>query len=108
MPLGGKTRTNAAGDVAEKGWDHDPPAKEKVVPFGILVLVTGVLTLVFGNKETSDAWVDALPLWWRQARSGLGPIPLNSTWPHFAGTSLLAEDTGDVRDVFSASCSSSA
>lgn len=58
----------------EKGWDHDPPAKEKVVPFGILVLLTGALTLIFGNKETSDAWADALQMWWRQARSGLGHI----------------------------------
>lgn len=74
MPLGGKTRTNAAGEVAEKGWDHDPPATEKVVPFGILVLLTGALTLIFGNKETSDTWVDALQLWWRQARSGLGHV----------------------------------
>jgi len=74
MPWGGKTRTNAAGEVVEKGWDHDPPAKEKVVPFGILVLLTGALTVIFGNRETSDAWVDALQMWWRQARSGLGHI----------------------------------
>ena len=74
--LGGKTRTNAAGEVAEKGWDHDPPAKEKVVPSGILVLLTGVLTLIFGNKETSDAWVDALRMWWRQARLGPGHVKL--------------------------------
>jgi hypothetical protein len=72
--LGEKTRTNAAGEVAEKGLDHDPPAKEKVVPFGIVVLLTGALTLIFGNKETSDAWVDALQKWWQQARSGLGHI----------------------------------
>jgi Rhodopirellula transposase DDE domain len=63
--VGGKTRTDAEGK-AEKGWDHDPPAKEKLVPFGILVLVTGALTLVFGSRETSDFWVDALKLWWSQ------------------------------------------
>src|SRR3954470_1732730 len=28
---GGKTRTSSDGEVA-KGWDHDPPAKEKLVP----------------------------------------------------------------------------
>ncbi len=72
--MGGKTRTGAAGEVAEKGWDHDPPAKEKLVPFGIVVLLTGALTLIFGNKETTDAWVDALQKWWQQARSGLGHI----------------------------------
>ena len=60
--------------MAEKGWDHDPPAKEKQVPFGILVLLTGALTIIFGNKETSDAWVDALQMWWRQAQSGLGHV----------------------------------
>jgi transposase len=53
----------------EKGWDHDPPAKEKLVPLGVLVLLTGALTLIFGSQETSDFWVDALQVWWRGARS---------------------------------------
>jgi hypothetical protein len=59
--VGGKTRTDAEGEVT-KGWDHDPPAKEKLVPFGILMLATGALTLLFGLAETSDAWVDALQM----------------------------------------------
>ena len=63
--VGGKTRTDADGEVA-KGWDHDPPAKVKLVPFGILMRVTGALMLVFGTRETSDAWVDALQMWWRR------------------------------------------
>jgi hypothetical protein len=67
--VGGKTRTNRDGKVT-KGWDHDPPAKEKVVPFGILMVATGALMLLFGSSETSDAWVDALQMWWRQARRG--------------------------------------
>jgi transposase len=53
-----------------KGWDHDPPAKEKQVPFGILTVATGALMLLFGSSETSDAWVDALRMWWRQVRRG--------------------------------------
>ena len=65
--MGGKTRTNAQGEVT-KGWDHDPPAKEKLVPFGILMVATGALMLLFGSYETSDAWVDALQVWWRQVR----------------------------------------
>src|SRR6516162_3527338 len=65
---GGKTRTDGTGKV-EKGWDHDPPAKEKLVPWGVLVLLTGTLTLIFGCQETSDFWVDALQMWWRGARS---------------------------------------
>ena len=55
--MGGKTRTDANGKVA-KGWDHDPPAKEKLVPFGIVMRVTGALMLLFGSHETSDAWVE--------------------------------------------------
>jgi Rhodopirellula transposase DDE domain len=57
-----------------KGWDHDPPAQEKLVPFGILMMATGALMLLFGARETSDAWVDALRMWWLEVRSGLGPI----------------------------------
>jgi transposase len=54
-----------------KGWDHDPPAKEKLVPFGILTVATGALMLLFGSHETSDAWVDVLQTWWRQVRARL-------------------------------------
>ena len=57
-----------------KGWDHDPPAKEKLVPFGVLMMATGALMLLFGERETSDAWVDALRMWWLEVRSGLGHI----------------------------------
>jgi transposase len=67
--VGGKTRTDAQGEVT-KGWDHDPPAKEKLVPYGILMVATGALMLLFGSYETSDAWVDALQGWWRQVRRG--------------------------------------
>lgn len=52
----------------EKAWDHDPPPAEKLVPFGVLVLLTGALTLIFGSQETSDFWVDALQRWWAQVR----------------------------------------
>lgn len=38
------------------------------------MLGSSALTLAFGNKETSDAWVDALLLWWQQVQPGLGPI----------------------------------
>jgi transposase len=69
MLVVGKTRTDGDGNVT-KGWDHDPPAKEKLVPFGILTVATGALTLLLGSHETSDAWVDALRIWWRQVRRG--------------------------------------
>lgn len=70
--MGGKTRTNAAGK-STKAWDHDPPAKSKITPLGILVLATSALTLIFGSRETSDFWVDGLKLWWQMARA---------QWPH--------------------------
>lgn len=65
--MGEKIRTDAAGQT-EKGWDHDPPAQRQWVPLGILVLLTGALTLFFGAKETSDFWVDGLQRWWAQTR----------------------------------------
>ena len=71
--MGGKTRTNADGEVPQ-GWDHDPPAKVKLVPFGILMVASGALMLIFGSHETSDAWVDALKLWWQQVRVDLGHV----------------------------------
>jgi DDE family transposase len=67
--VGEKTRTGEDGEPA-KGWDHDPPAKRKWVPFGVLILATAALTLIFGSKETSDFWVDGLKVWWQEARVG--------------------------------------
>jgi transposase len=40
------------------------------VPFGVLMLLTGALTLVFGSSETSDFWADGLKLWWESVRAG--------------------------------------
>ena len=42
------------------------PATEgvAVTPFGVLVLLTGALTLIFGPGGGSDFWVDALRAWW--------------------------------------------
>jgi len=71
--LGEKTRTDSQGNVT-KGWDHDPPAKEKLVPWGVLILLTGGLTLIFGRHETSDFWGDCLRVWWKRQRHGESPI----------------------------------
>jgi Rhodopirellula transposase DDE domain len=58
----------------EKGWDHDPPAQEELVPVGILMVATGAWMLLFGSHATSEAWIDALHLWWPQVRANLGPV----------------------------------
>src|SRR5262249_8888318 len=50
------------------------PAVRKWTPFGVLVLATGALLLIFGARETSDFWVDALMLWWQRMRPQYGPI----------------------------------
>jgi hypothetical protein len=71
--VGGKTRTDAEGKV-ENGWDHDPPAKRKWTPLGILVLTTAALTLIFGTQETSDFWVDGLKQWWQQTQPACAHI----------------------------------
>src|SRR4051794_20461248 len=73
MSVGGKTRTDSSGEAAV-GWDHDPPAKEKLTPFGILMVASGALMPVFGAHETSDAWVDALRMWWDTVKADLGHV----------------------------------
>jgi Rhodopirellula transposase DDE domain len=57
-----------------KGWDHDPPAARQWTPLGILMLATNALTIIFGNRETSDFWVDGLKLWWLQVQGTLRSI----------------------------------
>ena len=57
-----------------KGWDHDPPAKRKWTPLGILMLASGALTVIFGSRETSDFWVDALKVWWLSVKDKVGPV----------------------------------
>jgi hypothetical protein len=71
--VGEKSRTGSDGKPAQ-AWDHDPPAKQKLVPFGFLVVATGALMLVFGLHETSDSWVDALQLWWTHVRGRFAHI----------------------------------
>jgi Rhodopirellula transposase DDE domain len=41
---------------------------------GILVLASGVLTILFGQRETSDFWADGLVLWWESVRAQLGQV----------------------------------
>jgi hypothetical protein len=66
-------RTTSDGAVA-KGWDHDLPAARKWTPLGILMVVSGTLTLLFGSKETSDFWADGLKVWWSRVSAGCRSI----------------------------------
>ena len=86
---GGKTRT-VADDETPKGWDHDPPPKQKWTPLGILVVATGVLSLIFGSRETSDFWVDGLKHWCPRVQVGFGSVRLLIIYldngPHNSGS----------------------
>ena len=87
--MGGKTRTDAAGKV-EKAWDHDPPTQQKLTPLGILLVATGVLTLLFGTHETSDFWADGLKVWWQMVGERLTHVRQLVIYldngPHNSGT----------------------
>jgi hypothetical protein len=65
LSRGGKTR----GSKATQAWDHDMRPKEKLVPFGILEVLGGLLTIIFGtSRETSDFLVDGLQQWWNLSK----------------------------------------
>jgi Rhodopirellula transposase DDE domain len=46
----------------------------KWTPLGILVLASGALTILFGNRETSDFWADGLKMWWQMVKDKMGHI----------------------------------
>lgn len=49
--------------------DHDMGIKPKMSPFGILDVMTGLLTIIFGvSFETSDFIVDCIEQWWDDNR----------------------------------------
>jgi DDE family transposase len=41
---------------------------------GILMLATGALTVMFGQADTSDFWVDGLKMWWGSVRGRMGHV----------------------------------
>jgi transposase len=55
--------------------DHDMGTKPKLVPFGILDVVAGLLTIIFGSSsETSDFIVDCLEQWWKSNQENYSHI----------------------------------
>src|SRR5712691_496186 len=58
---GGESR----GSEAIQAWDHDMRPKQKLVPCGILEVLGGLLTIIFGtSRETSDFLADCLQQGW--------------------------------------------
>ena len=61
LSRGGRSR----GIDAIQAEDHDMEVKEKLIPYGILDVVGGLLTIIFGtSRETSDFIADCLQQWW--------------------------------------------
>lgn len=38
------------------------------------MLASGMLTLIFGDRETSDSWADGLKLWWGMVKGRMGHV----------------------------------
>ena len=50
---------------APRALDHDTQLQKKLIPYGILNVTTGLLTIFIGtSNETSDFIVDCLEQWW--------------------------------------------
>jgi len=65
----------ARGQKATEALDHDLRPREKLVPFGILEVLNGLLTIIFGtSRETSDFIVDCLQQWWDSSKERYGHI----------------------------------
>jgi hypothetical protein len=65
----------ARGQEATKALDHDMRPEQKLVPFGILEVLSGLLTISFGtSRETSDFIADCLQQWWDESKERYGHI----------------------------------
>ena len=66
---------SSRGKKAVQASDHDMGLKDKLAPFGILNVLTGLLTILFGTSfETSDFIVDCLEQGWDDNKSQHGHI----------------------------------
>jgi hypothetical protein len=68
---GGQARAAKAPQAA----DHDMGVKQKLIPFGILEVLSGLVTIIFGtSRQTSDFIADCLQDWWDSNKERLGHI----------------------------------
>ncbi len=74
---GGQSR----GKEATKACDHDMDVKEKLIPFGILDVLGGILSIIFGtSRQTSDFIADSLQQWWESNKdqyAHIGQLVIN-------------------------------
>lgn len=68
---GGHARAVEAPQAA----DHDMGVKQKLIPFGILEVLSGLVTIIFGtSRQTSDFIADSLQGWWDSSKERFGHI----------------------------------
>jgi hypothetical protein len=68
LNIGNFSRGGKSRDIEpKKAEDHDMNPEEKLVPYGILNVLTGLLTFFFGTSlETSDFIADCIESWWKE------------------------------------------
>ena len=68
LKIGEFSRNGKSRDPeAKKACDHDMNPEMILVPYGILNVVTGMLSIFFGTSfETSDFIADCLEMWWEK------------------------------------------
>lgn len=76
LKLGEFSRNGRSRDLEpKKALDHDMQPTGKLIPFGILNVLSGLLTIIFGTSfETSDFIVDCLELWWEKNKQNCPDI----------------------------------
>lgn len=76
VKIGNFSRNGKSRDQkAKKAGDHDMNPECKLVPYGILNVLSGLLTIFFGTSyETSDFIVDCIEDWWERNKSSYSHI----------------------------------
>jgi len=71
VPVGDYSRDGQSrGAEATEAWDHDPEAEKKLIPYGILDVTAGSLTIDIGTSNgTSDFMADCLERWWNENKA---------------------------------------
>lgn len=74
--IGEFSRNGKSRDLeAKKAGDHDMNPECRLVPYGILNVLSGLLTIFMGTSfETSDFIVDCIEMWWEQNKNVYGHI----------------------------------
>jgi transposase len=76
LNIGESSRNGKSRDKdAKKAGDHDMNHESKLVPYGILDVLSGLLTIFMGlSLETSDFIADCIEAWWETNQTTYGHI----------------------------------